>query len=108
MQSFRLRERITILEKQIKRNNFGEDDESFEPIKTVSAEARQPSGNERFTAQEYVAHVNAIFIIRPVATVTPLNRIHYRGRMYNVLAVLEIRQNGRITGYSINAEARAE
>lgn len=105
MRAGRLDRKITILERVIEKNSFGEHVASYDSLATVCAEAKPASGSERYVAQQFVAEITHIFTIRYRNDVTPLNRIRFDGRDFDILAVLEI---GRREGLAINAKARAE
>jgi SPP1 family predicted phage head-tail adaptor len=74
-------------------------------LATVWAEVLPGPGGERYGDQQRVATNATRFRIRYRDDVTPLNRLRYRGREYDIHGVQEI---GRREGLELLAEARAE
>jgi head-tail adaptor len=83
---------------------------SGEPVTvaTVWAQWMPGVGRERFANDENVATAPGVFVIRwssRVRDVSPLDRVEFEGRMYDIGRVEEI---GRRVGLRIFATARAE
>lgn len=77
-------------------------------VASVAASYRPGAGSERFANAETSATAPAIFEIRwsnRVRDVSPLDRVEYGGRMYDITRVEEIE---RREGVRIFATARAE
>jgi len=71
----------------------------------VAAEVRPLRGVERFTAQQVAADIDTVFRIRWLPGISPVMRVLYDGRVYDIKAAPEI---GRRDGLEIHAKARAE
>lgn len=102
----KLDRRITLerLEQSVD-TSTGEPVESWVPFATVWAAYMPVSGNEPFTASQRYAEVTTRFRIRYHPQFTPLDRIAFEGKHYDVVEVLEL---GRKAGQEIRAVARAE
>jgi SPP1 family predicted phage head-tail adaptor len=86
-------------------NAYGEPIVEWEDVATVWAGKRDMKGMERFAAQQVMAQVDTKFVIRYRSDVTPINRLVFEGRNYDIVSVLEL---GRRESLEILAVARAE
>jgi SPP1 family predicted phage head-tail adaptor len=86
-------------------DDFGAPTETLADVATVWAEKRDLRGREFYQANADNAEIETVFRIRWRADVSPLNRIAYAGRDYDIVSVAEI---GRRDGLEIMAKARAE
>ena len=102
----KLDRRLEILVREEVRDPLsGESREAWPTLAEVWAEVVPGLGAERYGEQQRVATNATRFRIRFRDDVTPLNRLRYRGREYDIHGVQEI---GRREGLEILAEARAE
>ena len=69
------------------------------------AERLELRGDERYAATQMVAEADTRWRIRYRADLTPIDRLSYAGRIYDVTGVVEI---GRREGLEIYSKARAE
>lgn len=108
MRSGDLDKSIIVQSRTLSQNETGEAVETWAKIHTadtIAAAVRPFRGAERFAAQGVIAEQIVTFKIRYRSDVTPLNRIVYDGRNYDIGAVREV---GRRDGLEIDATARAE
>lgn len=91
-------------------NGFNESVEIWSDLVTVWAKRTDASAAESYRAQEVGAEISARFIIRystQVADVSPLDRIAFNGREYNITRVSEP-AGTRNLWREVDAVARAE
>lgn len=122
MQGGRLDRRIDVERRTITQDEFGQETETWAKLAERRAASVSPvQGDERFTAQQFVAKQQVEFRIRwanSVADVNPLDRIVYpldasespaqppaEHQLYDIIEVSEI---GRREGLRIIAARRAE
>ncbi len=106
MQAGGLDRRVEVLVREELRDPLsGEPREVWARLAEVWAEVLPGPGSERYGDQQRVATNATRFRIRYRDDVTPLNRLRYRGREYDIHGVQEI---GRREGLEVLAEARAE
>lgn len=107
MRAGKMDRRITLQRKSSSGDSFGQPIETWADISggTVWAEVSPVSGNERWLSQQMIAEADTLFRIRYMAGLTPLDRVVYDGRTYDVKSVIEI---GRREGLDISAKTRAE
>jgi SPP1 family predicted phage head-tail adaptor len=86
-------------------DDFGSPVETWADLAVVWAEKRDLRGREFYQANADNAEIETVFRIRWRSDVSPLNRIAYDGRDYDIVSVAEI---GRRDGLEIMAKARAE
>lgn len=82
--------------------------ETWADVATVYASWRRASARETLAASEIGAQVTDVFECRwsaITASITPLDRVAYLGREYNLSGVTEI---GRRVGVRLDGMARAE
>lgn len=96
---------IRILTPTNVKNSFNETVTEWVQGGKVYAEVQQPSGNERYTAQQFIATIDAVFVIRWRPNLDAKSRILYDGREYDIKAVLEVSYRDAL---SINAQARGD
>jgi SPP1 family predicted phage head-tail adaptor len=97
--------RVTFQRKTVTTDSFGEEIETWANFVTVWAQVRAIRGMEYFTASQTVANVDTRFTIRHRNDVTPLERITYKEKVYDIKAVVPL---GRNEALEIYATARAE
>lgn len=97
--------RITIQVATTTQNSYGEEIETWSDLSTVWAQFLPGGGSERFTAQQVYAETQARFRIRWRGGITPLNRIQFDGKNWDILAVDEY--GGRGVGLEIKVKAQA-
>lgn len=108
MQSQKLDRKIILLRASYSTNGLGEQIESWSVLATVRASRRRASARETLAAAELSASVSDVFEIRfdsAWSDLSPLDRLEYGGREYDIQSVDEI---GRREGLRIGAVARAE
>lgn len=103
----RLTERIRLQRRATGINDSGSERREWDDIGTVYAEAAPVTGRESFAGQQRFAEVDVVFTVRYRADLTPLHRILWREREYDVVAVLPL-PGGRPDRLEIHATARAE
>ena len=106
MNAGKMDRRITLQRKSSSQDSFGEAIDTWADISTVWAEVVPVSGNERFVSQQVIAEADTLFKIRYMSGLTPLDRVVYDGRTYDVKGVIEIGR--RREGMQISAMTRAE
>lgn len=90
------------------RDAFNEPVKTWATLATRSASYEPLSDGERFRASETAANASARFVIRysaAVADLSPVDRLVFEGRTYEILHTKEV---GRREGIEITAAARAE
>lgn len=97
--------RITLKNKTVAGNSYGEPVETWVDMATIWAEKKEIRGAERYAAQQLVASVDSIFRIWYRTDVTPALRLVCEDKEYDITGVLEI---GCREGLEIYASARAE
>lgn len=105
MNAGKMDRQITLQRKYVTENESGEQIETWTDIATVWAQKIDMRGSERFTASQTVAQVDTKFKIWYRRGLTPIDRVLYEGKLYDVGGVLEI---GRAVGLELHAKARAE
>lgn len=105
MRAGRLDRRITLQRRTLAENDYGEAIETWVDLATVWAEMLPVRGAERYAAQQTVAETEIKWRIRWRPNLTPIDRLTYDGRTYDVNGVLEI---GRRIGLELYTKARAE
>lgn len=97
--------RIRLQRRSAVPDTYGQAVEKWDDIATVWARVEPIAGREPFGQQQFVAKGDVRFTIRFRNDLTPLDRIVYGEREYDVLSVLEV---GRGEALQIVAETRAE
>lgn len=82
--------RITIQEKVITTNDYGEEVVTWTDTTTVWASIKYKSGNERTSAEQLVAMNMVVFQVRYLSWLTEEHRIVYRDDNYDILWISEI------------------
>lgn len=86
-------------------DDFGNPVESWENMTTVWAKVDYVRDSERFSASQINAVVTARFTIRWGLNLTPLHRILYKGKEYDIIGIKEI---GLQEGQEISASSDAD
>ncbi|NUN51916.1 MAG: phage head closure protein [Planctomycetaceae bacterium] len=89
------------------RDSLGATVESWATLEYLWASVRPVVGTEPFAAQQRYADVSVRFITWYRAGITPLHRIVFDGRTYDIEEVLAL-PGGRPERLEIRAKARAE
>jgi SPP1 family predicted phage head-tail adaptor len=100
--------RLTIRRAALAPNAFNEAIETWSDYATVWAKRMDASANESYRAQEVGAEITARFTVRwssQAATISPVDRVSFGGREYNITAVRDV---GRNQWREIDAVARAQ
>lgn len=105
MEAGRLNRRITLQRRSMAQDATGAPIETWHDLTTVWAEKVDMRGSERYTAAQTVAQLDTKFRIRFIRGITPVDRIVYEGRNFDVGGVLEI---GMAEGLEFHAKARGE
>ena len=95
MQAGRLRERVTIQEKQIVRNSFGEEVIQFVDLATVWAGVEPLNGREFLEAKTEQAQITTRVRIRYRDGIYPTMRLVYRSRVLVVDSVIHVYERQR-------------
>jgi SPP1 family predicted phage head-tail adaptor len=93
--------RIAILEKVVTQNDDGEEIAHWFKLATVWAFVQQQSGREFFASQQTLEDRRILFRIRWRPDLTVLNRIAYRGEIFDIQ---EVRELGRREGLDLYAK----
>ncbi|MEO9299957.1 phage head closure protein [Devosia alba] len=104
----KLDRRITLERYGISYNSDNEPIEGYTAIATVWASWRRASAREQLAAAEIQATVTDVFVMRwstTTASVTPMDRVVYYGRTYNIAEATEI---GRREGVMLRGSAMAD
>lgn len=108
MQAGKLDRRIRLERATESRDAFNNAIKDWSTLATVWASKQDVRDSERLAAQEVGAEITTRFQIRwssEVADISPLDRLVYEGKTYDIAAVKEI---GRREGLEVTAAARAE
>ena len=89
MKAGRLRNRITIQQKVIGKDNFGQDVDLWVDVCKVRAEIRDISGREYQSSQAEQSQTDCKILIRHRNDITPDMRVLCNGIYYDIKAVLE-------------------
>jgi SPP1 family predicted phage head-tail adaptor len=103
MQAGRLDRRVTILRRNLQRDEFGQQIESYDPIDTVWAQKVDVTGRELFAAQRPIGEGTTRFRIRWRNDLTITDRLQYDGTEYDIVQMTEL---GRQEGLEIVAIRR--
>ncbi len=102
--------RIIIERATVAPDDFNEPVETWSTLATVYANAADVSAGEGYRAQEVGAQISTRFTVRystTTATVTPTDRISFKGRIYNITEVRE-KTGTRNRWIEIDAAARSD
>lgn len=72
---------------------YNEHVENFQDLVTLSARRRDVSDGEAYRSAEVGAQLTARFLVRwstVTESITPLDRIRFRGKVYNITGVKEV------------------
>ena len=105
MRAGELDRRVTIEYKTEAPDTSGQPIETWKTLFETWATVRPLRGDERYMSEQTVASADTQFRIRFRADITPLNRINYDGRIYDITGVIEL---GRTEGLEILGRTRAE
>jgi SPP1 family predicted phage head-tail adaptor len=86
----KLDRQITLQRKSFIKDEYGAETETWIDIATVWAQKLDMRGTERHTAQQTVAQLDTKFRIWNRRGLTPIDRISYAKKIYDVGGVLEI------------------
>ena len=95
MRAGKLRHRITIQQNTPTQNSFGEMEPSWSAFATIWAAVEPLSGDERWTSDQFQSEVSHRIRIRRRVGITPLMRVSWQGRLFDIQAVLEPESNRR-------------
>lgn len=102
----RMDRRVTVQSVSRSNNTKGEAIETWSTVRTVAAEAREPTGREVFQSEQRAAQIDRVFVIRWFSGLTKANhRILYEGDVYDIFEVGEI---GRQAGMMIRARVHRD
>jgi SPP1 family predicted phage head-tail adaptor len=97
--------RITLQRPVATQNDYGEEVITWTKVTDLWAEKRDLKGLEKWAAQQVAAEKDIRLLIRYRTDVTPVNRILFESREYDIKSVLEL---GRRESLEITCTARAE
>lgn len=103
--SVRLDRRVMLQRRTAETDASGQPHERYDDVAEVWAQYEPGPGAERFGVQQTVATTDCRFTVRWRRDVTPLHRVLFEARAYDVLGVQEV---GRRVWLVISARARAE
>lgn len=94
-----LRQRVTLEQLVETPDAYNQRVKSFAPIGTFWAAIRPTSGSGTVIADQLTSEVTHAVILRgnPNVTADPSYRLLYRGRVFNLEAVLNVRERGKKT-----------
>jgi SPP1 family predicted phage head-tail adaptor len=104
MKAGALDRRVTLQRKTIVQDDYGEEEEVWTDLATVSAQVVQQSGREFLAAEQIQAEMRVLFRIRWFEGLTVLDRVSYGGRLHNIQEVKEL---GRREGVELMTVAAA-
>lgn len=90
MRSGWLRHRVTIQEKVVTRDAYGEEDFTWRDTATVWASVEPSRGNEFLQSQVEQVTYDTLIKMRYGTAVSPENRITWSGQYYDVRSVISI------------------
>jgi SPP1 family predicted phage head-tail adaptor len=91
MRAGRLTRRITIqVNSSSTTNGYGEKIKQWTDQATVWAEKRDLSMRELFQAGQIYPEVTTAFIMRYSTGITPMNRIYFGGKYYDIRSVIDV------------------
>ena len=105
MRSGSLDRKITIEQKTVSRNTFGEEVETWATFSSVWAKVIPLRGQERFESKLVNAEVDTMFRIRYLSGVLPTMRVVHETRLYDIHSVIEI---GRREGHDLVTSVRLD
>ena len=105
MRAGRMDRRVTIQERTLTRNAYGEQVETWANVATVWGEKADLKGREFLAAAQLSADISTRFRLRYRAGVTVQHRLVCEELTYNIIQVAEI---GRRAGLELFATARVE
>ncbi len=87
-----LDKRITVQKKTVTYNAYNEPIEIWSELDTIWAETitKDGKGREFTAAQKLFAETTVVFRVRYRSEFTPLNRISYSGRVFEILGVVDV------------------
>lgn len=95
MRSGELRNRITIQQKSVTRDTYGGETVTWTDVATVWAAVEPISGREYFSSQQIQAEVTTRIRIRHKTGITPVMRVSWGTRLYDIISVIEINERNR-------------
>lgn len=95
MRAGRLRHRITIQDKTVVQNSFGEEDITWTEFATVWASVEPLRGREFLDGRMVTAEVTTRIRIRHLDGVRPEMRVVHGSTNYDVLAVIHLEERNR-------------
>jgi len=90
-----LRHRVTIQQKSVTRNTFGEEIVTWQDVATVWAAIEPLRGREFFESQQVNAEVTTRIRIRYRPGITPTMRVVYGSRIFDIQAVINVEERNR-------------
>lgn len=108
MEAPKLDRKVTLRRATTAQDEYGEEITTWADLATVWASRRRASARETLAAAEVSAAITDVFEIRydsAWADLSPMDRLVFEGRGYDIVSVDEI---GRRQGLRIAAVARAE
>lgn len=95
MRAGQLRQRVTIQEKSVTRNSYGEEVITWSDVATVWASVEPLSGREFLDAQRAGAEVTTRIRIRYRSGIAPEMRVTYGDHVYDIKAVIDVEERHR-------------
>jgi len=98
MRAGQLDRRVTLQRRVLTQNSYGEAIETWVDLAVVWAAYRPLRGAERVYAAQTVAEGDIKWLIRCRPGITPIDRLLYKGEVYDITSVIEL---GRREGYEL-------
>ena len=95
MRAGELRHRVTIQQKSVTRNTFGEEVVTWQDVATVWAAIEPLRGREFFESQQVNAEVTTRIRIRYRPGITPTMRVVFGNRVFDIQAVINVDERNR-------------
>jgi SPP1 family predicted phage head-tail adaptor len=103
--SFKMDRLITIQRNTPTINDYGESVANWSDLATVWAQQQTVKALEKWVSQQVKAEIDVKFRIRYRSDVTPMNRLVFEDRVFDIISVSEV---GRREALDIIGKARAE
>lgn len=95
MRAGRLRQRITIQDKTVVQNDYGEEDITWTEVATVWAAIEPLRGREFLDAEMASAEITTRIVIRHRDGISPEMRVLHGATVYNIRAVIHVETRQR-------------
>jgi SPP1 family predicted phage head-tail adaptor len=90
VQAGKLDRRVTILQRSLARDEYGEQVEAYDELATVWAQKLDITGREFFASQKVIGEGTARFRVRYRTDIDLVDRLSYDGHQYDIKQLVEI------------------